>query len=56
MYGIEVMERHPILLNRAPTLHRLLSNPFLLVEDRAIYLYPEVQKMKSLVYTFEALT
>jgi DNA-directed RNA polymerase subunit beta' len=36
----EVMEGHPILLNRAPTLHKLgvLAFQPILVEERAIYL------------------
>nr|YP_010223787.1 RNA polymerase beta' subunit [Bolboschoenus planiculmis]UCL27944.1 RNA polymerase beta' subunit [Bolboschoenus planiculmis]ULQ64179.1 RNA polymerase beta' subunit [Bolboschoenus planiculmis] len=42
----EVMEGHPILLNRAPTLHRLgiLAFQPILVEERAIYLHPLVCK------------
>jgi DNA-directed RNA polymerase subunit beta' len=40
----QVMERHPILLNRAPTLHRLGIQSFepVLVEGRAIKLHPLV--------------
>nr|YP_009240195.1 RNA polymerase b'-subunit-1 [Sciadopitys verticillata]AMO00762.1 RNA polymerase b'-subunit-1 [Sciadopitys verticillata]BCK60783.1 RNA polymerase beta subunit-1 [Sciadopitys verticillata] len=40
----EVMQRHPILLNRAPTLHRLGIQAFLpiLIEERAIRLHPLV--------------
>nr|UIS24077.1 RNA polymerase beta' subunit [Myosurus minimus] len=42
----EVMEGHPILLNRAPTLHRLGIQAFqpILVEGRAICLHPLVCK------------
>nr|YP_009563388.1 DNA-directed RNA polymerase beta' subunit [Bruinsmia styracoides]QAV59003.1 DNA-directed RNA polymerase beta' subunit [Bruinsmia styracoides] len=42
----EVMQGHPILLNRAPTLHRLGIQAFqpFLVEGRAIYLHPLVCK------------
>nr|YP_010395867.1 RNA polymerase beta' subunit [Uncaria scandens]YP_011034158.1 RNA polymerase beta' subunit [Uncaria homomalla]YP_011034328.1 RNA polymerase beta' subunit [Uncaria rhynchophylloides]YP_011034413.1 RNA polymerase beta' subunit [Uncaria sinensis]WJK71534.1 RNA polymerase beta' subunit [Uncaria rhynchophylla]UQJ73943.1 RNA polymerase beta' subunit [Uncaria scandens]USG59285.1 RNA polymerase beta' subunit [Uncaria scandens]WRI57580.1 RNA polymerase beta' subunit [Uncaria homomalla]WRI57750.1 len=42
----EVMQGHPILLNRAPTLHRLGIQAFqpLLVEARAICLHPLVCK------------
>lgn len=42
----EVMQGHPILLNRAPTLHRLGIQAFqpILVEGRAIYLHPLVCK------------
>nr|YP_009237995.1 beta subunit of RNA polymerase [Pseudomuriella schumacherensis]AMO01421.1 beta subunit of RNA polymerase [Pseudomuriella schumacherensis] len=40
----EVMQNHPILLNRAPTLHRLGIQAFqpLLIEGRAILLHPLV--------------
>jgi len=40
----QIMSRHPILLNRAPTLHRLGIQSFepLLVEGRAIKLHPLV--------------
>lgn len=40
----EIMEGHPILLNRAPTLHRLGVQAFqpILVNDRAIHLHPLV--------------
>nr|AWH09575.1 RNA polymerase beta' subunit [Asclepias speciosa] len=42
----EVMEGHPVLLNRAPTLHRLGIQAFepILVEGRAIFLHPLVCK------------
>nr|YP_009524669.1 RNA polymerase beta subunit [Holboellia latifolia]YP_010026072.1 RNA polymerase beta' subunit [Holboellia angustifolia]YP_010228437.1 RNA polymerase beta' subunit [Holboellia grandiflora]QJS35434.1 RNA polymerase beta' subunit [Akebia trifoliata]AXR90293.1 RNA polymerase beta subunit [Holboellia latifolia]AXR90378.1 RNA polymerase beta subunit [Holboellia latifolia]AXR90463.1 RNA polymerase beta subunit [Holboellia latifolia]QOQ36915.1 RNA polymerase beta' subunit [Holboellia angustifolia len=42
----EVMQGHPVLLNRAPTLHRLGIQAFqpILVEGRAIYLHPLVCK------------
>ncbi|KAF3616476.1 DNA-directed RNA polymerase subunit beta' [Capsicum annuum] len=42
----EVMQGHPVLLNRAPTLHRLGIQAFqpVLVEGRAIYLQPLVCK------------
>nr|YP_010504495.1 RNA polymerase beta' subunit [Chrysosplenium giraldianum]UXE33212.1 RNA polymerase beta' subunit [Chrysosplenium giraldianum] len=42
----EVMEGHPVLLNRAPTLHRLGIQAFqpILVEGRAICLHPLVRK------------
>nr|YP_009770160.1 RNA polymerase beta' subunit [Storckiella pancheri]QIT00862.1 RNA polymerase beta' subunit [Storckiella pancheri] len=42
----EVMQGHPILLNRAPTLHRLGIQAFqpILVEERAICLHPLVCK------------
>nr|UUL71149.1 RNA polymerase beta' subunit [Dipsacus japonicus] len=42
----EVMQGHPVLLNRAPTLHRLGIQAFqpLLVEGRAICLHPLVCK------------
>ncbi|KAL5063655.1 hypothetical protein RYX36_025392 [Vicia faba] len=42
----EVMQGHPILLNRAPTLHRLGIQAFqpILVEGRAICLHPLVCK------------
>nr|YP_010392178.1 RNA polymerase beta' subunit [Wahlenbergia marginata]UPX07787.1 RNA polymerase beta' subunit [Wahlenbergia marginata] len=42
----EVIEGHPVLLNRAPTLHRLGIQAFqpILVEERAIYLHPLVRK------------
>nr|YP_010848327.1 RNA polymerase beta' subunit [Kopsia hainanensis]WEV92977.1 RNA polymerase beta' subunit [Kopsia hainanensis] len=42
----EVMEEHPVLLNRAPTLHRLGIQAFqpILVEGRAICLHPLVCK------------
>ncbi|CAN6483025.1 unnamed protein product [Victoria cruziana] len=42
----EVMQGHPVLLNRAPTLHRLGIQVFqpILVEGRAIYLHPFVCK------------
>lgn len=42
----EVMEGHPVLLNRAPTLHRLgiLAFQPILVEERAICLHPLVCK------------
>nr|UDZ61160.1 RNA polymerase beta subunit [Helanthium tenellum] len=42
----EVLEGHPVLLNRAPTLHRLGIQAFqpILVEGRAIYLHPLVCK------------
>uniref|UniRef100_A0A6N2KZH6 DNA-directed RNA polymerase n=1 Tax=Salix viminalis TaxID=40686 RepID=A0A6N2KZH6_SALVM len=41
----EVMRGHPILLNRAPTLHRLgIHIPTHLVEGRAICLHPLVRK------------
>nr|YP_010554452.1 RNA polymerase beta' subunit [Phyllagathis griffithii]UTM99470.1 RNA polymerase beta' subunit [Phyllagathis griffithii] len=42
----EVMQGHPILLNRAPTLHRLgiLAFQPILVEGRAICLHPLVRK------------
>jgi DNA-directed RNA polymerase subunit beta' len=41
---MRVMERHPVLLNRAPTLHRLGIQAFepVLVEGRAIKLHPLV--------------
>src|SRR6201747_1550674 len=40
----EVIESHPVLLNRAPTLHRLGIQAFepMLVEARAIQLHPLV--------------
>jgi len=40
----EIMENHPVLLNRAPTLHRLGIQAFMpkLVEGRAIRLHPLV--------------
>ena len=40
----EVIEDHPVLLNRAPTLHRLGIQAFepVLVEGRAIKLHPLV--------------
>jgi DNA-directed RNA polymerase subunit beta' len=40
----EVMDGHPVLLNRAPTLHRLSIQAFepFLVEDQAIVLHPLV--------------
>nr|QUT09815.1 RNA polymerase beta' subunit [Salix alba]QUT09836.1 RNA polymerase beta' subunit [Salix alba]QUT11142.1 RNA polymerase beta' subunit [Salix fragilis]QUT12140.1 RNA polymerase beta' subunit [Salix pentandra]QUT12225.1 RNA polymerase beta' subunit [Salix pentandra] len=48
VWGIlqEVMRGHPILLNRAPTLHRLGIQAFqpILVEGRAICLHPLVRK------------
>nr|QEV85152.1 RNA polymerase beta [Hexalectris revoluta] len=42
----EVMQGHPVLLNRAPTLHRLGIQAFqpILVEERAICLHPLVCK------------
>nr|YP_009738932.1 RNA polymerase beta' subunit [Hedysarum taipeicum]QIC19303.1 RNA polymerase beta' subunit [Hedysarum taipeicum]UFP91298.1 RNA polymerase beta' subunit [Hedysarum taipeicum] len=42
----EVMRGHPVLLNRAPTLHRLGIQAFqpILVEGRAIWLHPLVCK------------
>nr|WCH58547.1 RNA polymerase beta' subunit [Chunia bucklandioides] len=42
----EVMQGHPVLLNRAPTLHRLGIQAFqpVLVEGRAICLHPLVRK------------
>ncbi|CAI8606330.1 unnamed protein product [Vicia faba] len=42
----EVMRGHPVLLNRAPNLHRLGVHEFqpILVEGRAIYLHPLVWK------------
>nr|YP_009973393.1 RNA polymerase beta' subunit [Halophila beccarii]QNH92843.1 RNA polymerase beta' subunit [Halophila beccarii] len=42
----EVVQGHPVLLNRAPTLHRLGIQAFqpILVEGRAIYLHPLVCK------------
>nr|ATG24874.1 RNA polymerase beta' subunit [Lobelia heterophylla subsp. heterophylla] len=42
----EVVQGHPVLLNRAPTLHRLGIQAFqpILVEERAIYLHPLVCK------------
>nr|WMI39478.1 RNA polymerase beta' subunit [Causonis japonica] len=42
----EVMRGHPVLLNRAPTLHRLGIQAFqpILVEGRAICLHPLVRK------------
>nr|QIU82552.1 RNA polymerase beta' subunit [Magnolia omeiensis]QIV24404.1 RNA polymerase beta' subunit [Magnolia omeiensis] len=42
----EVMQGHPVLLNRAPTLHRLGIQAFqpILVEGRAICLHPLVRK------------
>ncbi|GAB2283083.1 DNA-directed RNA polymerase subunit beta' [Dionaea muscipula] len=42
----EIMQGHPLLLNRAPTLHRLGIQAFqpILVEGRAIYLHPLVCK------------
>nr|YP_009756186.1 RNA polymerase beta' subunit [Gymnema sylvestre]QJA27300.1 RNA polymerase beta' subunit [Gymnema sylvestre] len=42
----EVLEGHPVLLNRAPTLHRLGIQAFqpILVEGRAIFLHPLVCK------------
>ena len=47
MFGIflkEVVNGHPILLNRAPTLHRLGIQAFepVIVEGRAIRLHPLV--------------
>ena len=41
---LELIQRHPVLLNRAPTLHRLGIQAFepLLVEGRAIKLHPLV--------------
>nr|QGU84318.1 RNA polymerase beta' subunit [Casearia velutina] len=48
VWGIlqEVMQGHPVLLNRAPTLHRLGIQAFqpILVEGRAICLHPLVRK------------
>nr|QGU84403.1 RNA polymerase beta' subunit [Casearia decandra] len=48
IWGIlqEVMQGHPVLLNRAPTLHRLGIQAFqpILVEGRAICLHPLVRK------------
>nr|QAX91700.1 DNA-directed RNA polymerase beta' subunit [Diapensia purpurea] len=43
---LEVMQGHPVLLNRAPTLHRLGIQAFqpVLVEGRAIWLHPLVCK------------
>lgn len=40
----QIMQRHPILLNRAPTLHRLGIQAFIpiLIEERAIRLHPLV--------------
>lgn len=40
----EVIKEHPVLLNRAPTLHRLSIQAFepILVEDKAIQLHPLV--------------
>ena len=40
----EVIEEHPVLLNRAPTLHRLGIQAFepILVEGKAIQVYPLV--------------
>nr|YP_010551520.1 RNA polymerase beta' subunit [Blastus borneensis]YP_010551521.1 RNA polymerase beta' subunit [Blastus borneensis]UTM93855.1 RNA polymerase beta' subunit [Blastus borneensis]UTM93856.1 RNA polymerase beta' subunit [Blastus borneensis] len=42
----EVMQGHPVLLNRAPTLHRLGIQAFqpILVEGRAVCLHPLVRK------------
>nr|YP_009299585.1 RNA polymerase beta [Pelargonium myrrhifolium]AJB99499.1 RNA polymerase beta [Pelargonium myrrhifolium]AKF43453.1 RNA polymerase beta' subunit [Pelargonium myrrhifolium] len=42
----QVMQEHPVLLNRAPTLHRLGIQAFqgVLVKERAIYLHPLVCK------------
>nr|UTM98477.1 RNA polymerase beta' subunit [Sporoxeia sp. 732]UTM98478.1 RNA polymerase beta' subunit [Sporoxeia sp. 732] len=42
----EVMQGHPVLLNRAPTLHRLGIQAFqpILVEGRALCLHPLVRK------------
>nr|YP_010610393.1 RNA polymerase beta' subunit [Vallisneria natans]WAO28659.1 RNA polymerase beta' subunit [Vallisneria natans] len=42
----KVMQGHPVLLNRAPTLHRLGIQAFepILLEERAIYLHPLVCK------------
>nr|ARO81222.1 RNA polymerase beta [Gaultheria trichophylla var. trichophylla] len=42
----QVMEGHPVLLNRAPTLHKLGIQAFqpILVEERAIFLHPLVCK------------
>nr|YP_009485375.1 RNA polymerase beta' subunit [Achlys triphylla]YP_009490694.1 RNA polymerase beta' subunit [Dysosma delavayi]YP_009490775.1 RNA polymerase beta' subunit [Dysosma majoensis]YP_009491188.1 RNA polymerase beta' subunit [Dysosma pleiantha]AWH98795.1 RNA polymerase beta' subunit [Dysosma versipellis]AVR53789.1 RNA polymerase beta' subunit [Achlys triphylla]AWH98714.1 RNA polymerase beta' subunit [Dysosma delavayi]AWH98878.1 RNA polymerase beta' subunit [Dysosma majoensis]AWH99127.1 RNA polyme len=42
----EVMQGHPVLLNRAPTLHRLGIQAFqpILVDGRAIFLHPLVCK------------
>nr|YP_009299099.1 RNA polymerase beta [Pelargonium exhibens]AJB99013.1 RNA polymerase beta [Pelargonium exhibens] len=42
----QVMQGHPVLLNRAPTLHRLGIQAFqaILVKERAIYLHPLVCK------------
>nr|UDZ61164.1 RNA polymerase beta subunit [Limnocharis flava] len=42
----EVMQGHPVLLNRAPTLHRLGIQAFqpILVDERAIYVHPLVCK------------
>jgi DNA-directed RNA polymerase beta' subunit len=43
---IQVMRGHPVLLNRAPTLHRLGIQAFqpILVEGRTIFLHPLVCK------------
>ncbi|MGO8190116.1 hypothetical protein, partial [Rhizobium leguminosarum] len=40
----EVIREHPVLLNRAPTLHRLGIHAFepILVEGKAIQLHPRV--------------
>nr|QGU93514.1 RpoC1 [Torreya californica] len=40
----QIMQRHPVLLNRAPTLHRLGIQAFIpiLIEERAIRLHPLV--------------
>ena len=40
----EVIKEHPVLLNRAPTLHRLSIQAFepILVEDKAIQIHPLV--------------
>nr|YP_784061.1 RNA polymerase beta' subunit 1 [Pelargonium x hortorum]Q06FX0.1 RecName: Full=DNA-directed RNA polymerase subunit beta'; AltName: Full=PEP; AltName: Full=Plastid-encoded RNA polymerase subunit beta'; Short=RNA polymerase subunit beta' [Pelargonium x hortorum]ABI17252.1 RNA polymerase beta' subunit 1 [Pelargonium x hortorum]AKF43457.1 RNA polymerase beta' subunit [Pelargonium x hortorum] len=42
----EVVQEHPVLLNRAPTLHRLGIQAFqpILTKERAIYLHPLVCK------------
>nr|YP_009300107.1 RNA polymerase beta [Pelargonium transvaalense]AJC00022.1 RNA polymerase beta [Pelargonium transvaalense]AKF43456.1 RNA polymerase beta' subunit [Pelargonium transvaalense] len=42
----QVIQNHPVLLNRAPTLHRLGIQAFqpILVKERAIYLHPLVCK------------
>ena len=44
MFLEEVIKEHPVLLNRAPTLHRLGIQAFepVLVEGRAIKLHPLV--------------